>query len=128
VVSVLCVAGTRPEIIKMAPVIKALQRYSDVDLTFIHSGQHYDTNMSKVFIQELGLPEPTENLRLRHPPAAQITKTGRVRKIPPKISICLILLEVNINTVLSSFIVSINADTLACRLHINHKISAYKGQ
>ena len=63
-VSVLCVAGTRPEIIKMAPVIKALQRYSDVDLAFIHSGQHYDTNMSKVFIKELDIPQPDENIKV----------------------------------------------------------------
>jgi UDP-N-acetylglucosamine 2-epimerase (non-hydrolysing) len=58
------VVGTRPEIIKMAPVIRALQGYPEVDLLFIHSGQHYDKLMSDVFLREFKLPEPI-NLGVR---------------------------------------------------------------
>lgn len=57
-----CVAGTRPEPIKMAPVIKALQKHSDTELIFIHSGQHHNQNMSNTSIKQLGHPEPTENI------------------------------------------------------------------
>ena len=51
------VVGTRPEIIKMAPVYFAL-RMAKVPVRLVHSGQHYDYKMSKVFFEELELPEP----------------------------------------------------------------------
>jgi UDP-N-acetylglucosamine 2-epimerase (non-hydrolysing) len=51
------VVGTRPEIIKMAPVYFALKR-SKIVARLVHSGQHYDYKMSKVFFEELELPPP----------------------------------------------------------------------
>ena len=51
------VVGTRPEIIKMAPVYFALKK-AKVDVRLVHSGQHYDFKMSKIFFEELELPEP----------------------------------------------------------------------
>ncbi len=51
------VVGTRPEIIKMAPVYFALKKAKLLP-RLVHSGQHYDHKMSKVFLEELGLPEP----------------------------------------------------------------------
>jgi UDP-N-acetylglucosamine 2-epimerase (non-hydrolysing) len=46
---VMVVVGTRPEIVKMAPIIRALKS-SGVPFTFVHCGQHYDYNMSLQFI------------------------------------------------------------------------------
>lgn len=55
----ICVfVGTRPEIIKMAPLIKRARRRRDLELSLVHTGQHYDWDMSKRFLQELGLPDP----------------------------------------------------------------------
>ncbi len=51
------VVGTRPEIIKMAPVYFALKK-ARLRPTLVHSGQHYDYQMSQVFFDELGLPKP----------------------------------------------------------------------
>ena len=51
------VVGTRPEIIKMTPVYFALKK-AKVTTRLVHSGQHYDYKMSKVFFEELELPEP----------------------------------------------------------------------
>ena len=51
------VVGTRPEIIKMAPVYFAIKKTS-IKPRLVHSGQHYDYKMSKVFFEELELPEP----------------------------------------------------------------------
>jgi len=51
------VVGTRPEIIKMAPVYFALKK-ARLGPRVVHSGQHYDARMSKVFFEGLGLPEP----------------------------------------------------------------------
>jgi len=55
--AVLVVAGTRPEIIKMAPIVRALQK-NKIPFKFVHCGQHYDYNMAQQFIEELGLPSP----------------------------------------------------------------------
>jgi UDP-N-acetylglucosamine 2-epimerase (non-hydrolysing) len=55
--------GTRPEIVKMAPVIRAAQN-AGVPHTIIHTGQHYSWELDGVFFEELGLPEPDETLRV----------------------------------------------------------------
>jgi UDP-GlcNAc3NAcA epimerase len=59
-VKVLSVVGARPEFIQAAPVTRALrQRHQEV---LVHTGQHYDDLMSRVFFQDLALPEPDYNL------------------------------------------------------------------
>jgi UDP-N-acetylglucosamine 2-epimerase (non-hydrolysing) len=55
--------GTRPEIIKLAPVISACTKH-DVRCTIIHTGQHYSDHLDSVFFEQLGLPEPDYNLRI----------------------------------------------------------------
>lgn len=55
------VLGTRPEIIKMSPVIRACQKKS-IDYSILHTGQHYSYEMDKVFFEELSLPVPHYNL------------------------------------------------------------------
>jgi len=53
------VAGARPNFIKIAPILRALQNYKDkIDAQIIHTGQHYDYEMSQVFFEQLGIPEP----------------------------------------------------------------------
>ena len=55
------VVGARPNFVKAAPVIRALER-REIDQRLVHTGQHYDAAMSDVFFSELGLPEPDLNL------------------------------------------------------------------
>ncbi len=55
------VLGTRPEIIKMAPVIDEINR-NNSEVILIHTGQHYDVNMSKQFFIDLNLPVPNYNI------------------------------------------------------------------
>jgi UDP-N-acetylglucosamine 2-epimerase (non-hydrolysing) len=73
--SVAVVVGTRPEIIKMAPVIKELEKRG-IDFIFIHTGQHYDYEISRVFLEQLQLPNPHQTFALDNSnPAAQIGET-----------------------------------------------------
>ncbi len=58
------VVGARPNFMKAAPVIAALANCSGVTQTLVHTGQHYDSRMSEVFFQELGLPAPDFNLEV----------------------------------------------------------------
>jgi UDP-N-acetylglucosamine 2-epimerase (non-hydrolysing) len=56
---IVCVVGTRPNMVKMAPVIGALRRrFPDWRTATVHTGQHYDRLMSEIFLEELGMPEP----------------------------------------------------------------------
>ena len=57
------VLGTRPEIIKMSPVIRALEEIS-ADFLIIHTGQHYSYNLDRVFFEQLNLPPAKYNLEV----------------------------------------------------------------
>src|SRR3712207_5436911 len=58
---VLTVIGARPQFVKAAPVSKALRAAGHREV-LVHTGQHYDRNMSQVFFEEMGIPEPDINL------------------------------------------------------------------
>jgi len=59
---ILAVVGARPNFVKIAPVLAALREYPDVECMLVHTGQHYDGNMSQSFFRELEIPEPDVNL------------------------------------------------------------------
>lgn len=61
---VLHVVGARPNFMKVAPVLNALAHYANVQQLLVHTGQHYDANMSDIFFQQLGLPAPDINLEV----------------------------------------------------------------
>ncbi|MCD6381067.1 MAG: UDP-N-acetylglucosamine 2-epimerase (non-hydrolyzing) [Candidatus Odinarchaeota archaeon] len=68
----LVITGTRPEIIKMAPIIRELNRLG-IEYTYIHTGQHYDYELSLKFIEDLNLPMPDIKFKLENrEPAAQM--------------------------------------------------------
>jgi len=60
------IAGARPNFMKIAPIIdaihKAQQEGKDIHYRLVHTGQHYDKNMSGSFFEELGIPDPDVNL------------------------------------------------------------------
>jgi UDP-N-acetylglucosamine 2-epimerase (non-hydrolysing) len=59
---ILHVVGARPNFMKAAPVLHALRKRSAVQQTLVHTGQHYDANMSDVFFSQLEIPSPDANL------------------------------------------------------------------
>ena len=69
------VVGTRPEIIKMFPVVRALKEYG-MDFFIIHTGQHYSYELSKIFFEELNLPMPKYNLGVGS--GSHSEETGRI--------------------------------------------------
>jgi UDP-N-acetylglucosamine 2-epimerase (non-hydrolysing) len=56
------VAGARPNFMKLAPVVRAIQSKGLLDFRIVHTGQHYDTAMTDVFFAELGIPAPDVHL------------------------------------------------------------------
>jgi UDP-N-acetylglucosamine 2-epimerase (non-hydrolysing) len=60
------IAGARPNFMKIAPIIKAINARESkehiISFRLVHTGQHFDKNMSDSFFEELGLPQPDVNL------------------------------------------------------------------
>ncbi len=97
------VVGTRPEIIKMAPLIRAFIE-DEITFTFVHCGQHYDYNMSQQFIEDLELPSPDWSFKVQTSSPGE--QTARIlglmdrllrKKYPP-----IVLVEGDTNTVLAA--------------------------
>ena len=71
------VLGTRPNFVKMAPLIAAIgRRMPETDQTIVHTGQHYDRLMSEIFFEQLGVPAPDHMLEVGSGTHAQ--QTARV--------------------------------------------------
>jgi UDP-GlcNAc3NAcA epimerase len=72
------IIGARPQIIKAAALSRAIGRHfrETIREIIVHTGQHYDNNMSQVFIDELGIPSPNYNLRIGS--ASHGKQTGRM--------------------------------------------------
>ena len=58
------VIGARPNFMKAAPVVRAFGEIEGVTQAVVHTGQHYDANMSDVFFQQLELPKPDVNFEV----------------------------------------------------------------
>jgi hypothetical protein len=59
---IVTVLGARPQFVKAGVVSQALARSGQFSEVLVHTGQHFDQNMSDVFFSELGLPQPAYNL------------------------------------------------------------------
>jgi len=70
------VVGARPNFMKVAPVMRALGREDHITQVLVHTGQHYDANMSEVFFRQLDLPEPNVNLGVGS--ASHAVQTARI--------------------------------------------------
>ncbi len=59
-----CFVGARPNFMKMAPLLRALAAHAQVDVTLVHTGQHYDPSLSDVFFEDLGMRRPDVSLEV----------------------------------------------------------------
>ncbi len=96
------ILGTRPEIIKMSPVIRECQRRK-INFFIIHSNQHYSEKLDKIFFKELNLPKPKYNLNVGSGKHGEIT--GRMLSLIEEILIKetpdRVLVQGDTNTVLA---------------------------
>ena len=59
---IITIVGARPQFIKAAAVSRAFAKYDDIQELIVHTGQHFDNNMSEIFFQEMEIPKPHYNL------------------------------------------------------------------
>lgn len=101
------ILGTRPEIIKMSPIIRLLEKKS-IGYFIVHSNQHYSKNMDKIFFEELNLPQPDFNLGIGS--ADHGNQTGnmliKIEKILLQEKPTVVLAQGDTNTVLAGILAS----------------------
>lgn len=101
------IVGNRPQFVKLAPLYHELEK-EGCQQSIIHSGQHYDENMSDVFFEELGIPKACVNLEAGGGSHAQVTAKamigleGELSRIMPN----LVILYGDTNTTLAGALVS----------------------
>jgi UDP-N-acetylglucosamine 2-epimerase (non-hydrolysing) len=61
---ILCVAGARPNFMKIAPILRAFHAHPGFEAKLIHTGQHYDAKLSQIFFEELRIPRPDRELEV----------------------------------------------------------------
>ncbi|MFL2663536.1 MAG: non-hydrolyzing UDP-N-acetylglucosamine 2-epimerase [Crocinitomicaceae bacterium] len=63
---IITIVGARPQIIKASAISRAIGLYfkEEIEEIIVHTGQHYDQNMSQIFFEELGIPKPSHNINV----------------------------------------------------------------
>jgi UDP-N-acetylglucosamine 2-epimerase (non-hydrolysing) len=75
-IKIILVAGARPNFMKIAPLLHEMKKHPGIEPVLVHTGQHYDENMSERFFRELGIPEPGINLGIGS--ASQAVQVARI--------------------------------------------------
>lgn len=108
-----CVAGARPNFMKIAPILSAMEDYPKLEPILVHTGQHYDYEMSGVFFKELEIPEPDEYLGVGS--ASHAVQTAKIMTEFEKVMLSrepeLVLVVGDVNSTLASALV-------AAKLHV----------
>lgn len=73
---IVTIVGARPQFVKASVVSRAIRKMGGIEERILHTGQHYDANMSDVFFEELAIPAPKWNLKIGSGPHGE--QTGRM--------------------------------------------------
>jgi UDP-N-acetylglucosamine 2-epimerase (non-hydrolysing) len=77
-IRIICVCGARPNFMKIAPLVRAFRSRQAFQILLVHTGQHYDEKMSKLFFDELEIPKPDINLEVGS--ASHAVQTAEIMK------------------------------------------------
>ena len=77
-IKIICVCGARPNFMKIAPLMRAFKANGGFETLLVHTGQHYDENMSRLFFDDLGIPKPDINLEVGS--ASHAAQTAEIMK------------------------------------------------
>jgi UDP-N-acetylglucosamine 2-epimerase (non-hydrolysing) len=118
------VLGTRPEIIKVAPIIRHMHE-KGMDYRVIHTGQHYSSNLDSIFFDRLSLPEPDFNLSIgSDTQSAQVgAMTKGIGEIFETLNPTCVIVQGDTNSTLSGALVASKRNTLLC--HVEAGLRSY---
>ena len=103
------VVGTRPEFIKTWSVIKAIRNRSDMDLLLVHTGQHYDYEMSQAFFEDLSIEAPDYHLGVgSHPTVEQTTSVmNRLAEVLANEMVDILLVQGDTNSCMGAAVAAV---------------------
>ena len=107
------IVGARPNLVKIAPLLREMRRHSAIHPLLIHTGQHYDEKLSDIFFRQMGIPEPDINLEVGSGSHAQQT-AETLKRIEP----CLVEQEPDLVLVVGDVNSTIAAALAAAKLSI----------
>ena len=109
---ILCVVGARPNFMKIAPLLREMAHVPQIRPVLIHTGQHYDQDMSDIFFQDLEIQRP--DLHLGVGSGSQAAQTGKImvafEAVLEKIGADLVLVVGDVNSTLACSVVSAKAE------------------
>lgn len=122
---IISIVGARPNFVKIAPLAKELKKYKNIEHIIIHTGQHYDYEMSKQFFEDLYIPTPQINLEvgsgLHGEQTAKVIE--KLEKIFIEIKPDLVLVVGDVNSTMAA---SIAASKLSIKVaHIEAGLRSY---
>jgi UDP-N-acetylglucosamine 2-epimerase (non-hydrolysing) len=119
------IVGVRPQIVKSAPVLRALTQKTEIELQLVNSGQHYDYEMSKVFFNELDLPKPICDWNVGS--GSHAVQTARLlicaEKIITKLKPDVVMVFGDANTSLGAALAAVKIHTPVC--HVESGLRSY---
>lgn len=124
-IKIMIIAGTRPELIKLAPLVKLIEKDQNLSLIFIYSGQHYDKNLFTNFITDLELPQPSIDIHVGSGTHGYQIGSSiiKIEKIILKYNPDVVISEGDTNTVLASALATRKLDK--CFMHLEAGIRSF---
>lgn len=103
-IKIALIAGARPNFMKVAPLMHEFRKHRNISVTLIHTGQHYDDKLSRIFFRELDIPEPEINLNVGSAPQALQTLTVvlKLRPVFQRLRPDLVLVVGDVNSTLAA--------------------------
>src|ERR1700756_5029058 len=72
------IVGARPNLPKIAPLMREMKRHGEIEPVLVHTGQHYDDELNDIFFRQMGIPAPDVNLEVRS--ASHAVQTAEILK------------------------------------------------
>jgi len=110
---ILCIVGTRPNFVKIAPLFEEFKKYKEIKPILVHTGQHYDYEMSQIFFQELKIPKPNYNLEV-----GSGSHSWQTAKTMEKLEVVIIKEKPNLIIVVGDVNSTLAGALVATKLHI----------
>jgi UDP-N-acetylglucosamine 2-epimerase (non-hydrolysing) len=110
---ILNIVGARPNLVKIAPLLRAMKLHKQIEPILVHTGQHYDEKLSAIFFQQMGIPKPDINLSVGS--GSQAWQTAEILK---RIEPVLVELEPDVVLVVGDVNSTVAASLAAAKLGI----------